>query len=112
MKIFYKSISVPKEVLEKNSFSHEQLLFPKNVFEALKYALEESAALLPVEARKFQDWNVGLLQRFEEGDFQGEDRNVGITPEVGLDHGGEKEKNEGRVDVDIKSIPNSEALLE
>jgi hypothetical protein len=112
MKIFYKSISDPKEVLEKNSFSHEQLLFPDHVFKALKDALEESTDLLPAEAKKFQDWSVGLLERFDEGDFQGDERSVGITPEVELNDSGDNRKNERRGDVDIKDIPNSEALLE
>jgi hypothetical protein len=115
MKVFYKSISNAKEVLEKNSFSHEELLFPDNVFEALRHALEESRGLLPESARKFQEWNVGLLERFGRIDLEGLDVSVGITPErvEGGDTANE-ENNKGAPDKGepaIEDIPNSEALL-
>jgi hypothetical protein len=117
MKIFHKPISNPKEVLEKNSFSHEQLLFPEYVFESLKGAFEESAELLPVSARMFQDWDVGLLERFGDSDFEGVEAKVGVTPVVEVGEGSGREevqktngqKSEG---PSIKEIPHSEALLE
>ncbi|KAF2435842.1 hypothetical protein EJ08DRAFT_580048 [Tothia fuscella] len=111
MKIFYKSIDNPKEVIEKNQFSHEQLTFPTNIFEQLKQSLVESAKLLPSSARKFQDWNVGMLERFGEEDLKGLDVSVAPTPEMEVQskEGAEKE---GKGEVSIEDIPNSSALLE
>jgi hypothetical protein len=117
MKIFYKTISNSKEVLEKNSFSHEQLLFPDNVFAALRRALEESMELLPVSARKFQEWNVGLLERFDEADFTGAAARVGITPSIAAGEASDGEVNQkdsgqGSGGLSLEEIPNSKELLE
>ena len=34
----------------------------------LRELLVKSGDLLPAQSRKFQDWNVGLLERFTKGD--------------------------------------------
>ncbi|EON61953.1 hypothetical protein W97_01171 [Coniosporium apollinis CBS 100218] len=55
-----------KEAVEKaeSSFSSEELALPSPIFGALRAALGGSAELLPASARKFQNWQVGLLERF------------------------------------------------
>jgi hypothetical protein len=110
MKIFYKSIPNPTEIIDKNQFSHEELMFPQNIFEQLKESLEESALLLPSSARQFQEWNVGLLERFGEKDLMEEDVMVAPTPPT-KDLNGKLEEERGQ-DVAIESIPNSSALLD
>lgn len=62
MKILWKDATEKVE----NSFSSEELALPSPVFRALETALTDSAELLPASARKFQDWNVSLLQRFTD----------------------------------------------
>lgn len=46
--------------LELEGSEHRQLL----------RALDESSTLLPLAARRFQDWNVGILRRFTREDIQ------------------------------------------
>ena len=38
------------------------------MYEELDWALEKSQRLLPPTAKKFQEWDVGLLERFDLGD--------------------------------------------
>lgn len=66
MKIFYQhqTYTSPKPG-ESESASVEEVVFPKELFETLVSALEESQRILPVVARHFQGWQVGLLERFD-----------------------------------------------
>ncbi|KAF2146594.1 uncharacterized protein K452DRAFT_348336 [Aplosporella prunicola CBS 121167] len=57
------------QALDSQSLSMEELSLPKPAFEALIDTLTKSAQWLPASARKFQDWNVGLLKRFEENEI-------------------------------------------
>lgn len=68
-KIFYKPLSQQTSAptfLDANSNTHEDLFFanPKDLV-ALHETLEKSTAMLPASARSFQDWNIGLLHRYE-----------------------------------------------
>jgi hypothetical protein len=54
--------------LDKQSMSEGEIEMPDFEFDALKRSLEQSAVLLPESARRFQDWNVALLERFAVGD--------------------------------------------
>lgn len=47
----------------------EEVEFPKELYEELTRSLKESQALLPVGARKFQGWEVGLLGRFDPAEI-------------------------------------------
>jgi hypothetical protein len=47
------------------STSVEELCLPLNIYEAIRLALEQSNEMLPVSARRFRDWDVALLDRFE-----------------------------------------------
>ncbi|KAF2277527.1 uncharacterized protein EI97DRAFT_296624 [Westerdykella ornata] len=69
MKIFYqkKEWSPPKPG-EAEPASVEEVSFPQELFDELHSALEESQQLLPVSARRFQGWDVGLLERFDVGE--------------------------------------------
>jgi hypothetical protein len=50
--------------LDKQSMSEGEIEMPQFEFDALKRSLEQSAVLLPESARRFQEWNVALLERF------------------------------------------------
>jgi ubiquitin-protein ligase E3 D len=72
MKVFYKRQTwTPLQPGEPESASIEDVPFPEELFEELSKALEEGKALLPVNARMFQGWEVGLLERFEIQDVRG-----------------------------------------
>jgi hypothetical protein len=70
MKVFYqKQTWQPLKPGEPESASIENVEFPEGLFEELRHVLEESQKVLPPTARKFQGWEVGLLQRFDVGDL-------------------------------------------
>lgn len=56
------------QALDKQSLSVEELGLPAPAYSALREALRESGELLPSSARNFQEWNVGLLERFEDSE--------------------------------------------
>jgi hypothetical protein len=66
MKVFYqKQTWQPLKPGEPESASIEDVEFPEDLYEELDKALELSQRLLPPTAKKFQGWDVGLLERFE-----------------------------------------------
>lgn len=67
MKILYQQVANARDVLDKQHTSVEELTLPVHVLESIRASLEESTALLPLSARKFQNWDVGLLARFDSG---------------------------------------------
>ncbi|QDS68373.1 hypothetical protein FKW77_010740 [Venturia effusa] len=77
IKVYHKPLTNPSDFLNKNSTSHEHLLFPPGLYKSLADSLETSKLLLPEAARRFQDWDVGILERFDADDvgFAG-DRDV------------------------------------
>jgi hypothetical protein len=121
MKIYWKPIEDAAKVMDEHHFSHEHLVFPPHVYIALKQALEASEFLLPQSARKFQDWNVGLLQRFSWEDVSGSDATVLPAPKISLttteamqaktQETERKKEMEDAREV-IRKIYGSEALLE
>lgn len=67
MKIFYKPIDAPAaEKLLENGNAEEVFLHVEAVQEIVR-CLKASAEFLPSSGRRFQSWDVGLLERFEEG---------------------------------------------
>lgn len=65
MKIFYKEVEHPLQLLDDHSTTLEDLELPETEFVALKRTLEEIQDILPASARTFQDWQVGLIDRHE-----------------------------------------------
>lgn len=66
IKIFWKPQTwSPPQPGEPESASIEDVVFPGEVFDGLESALRSSQALLPMNARGFQGWEVGLLERFD-----------------------------------------------
>ena len=66
MKIFYKKQTwQPLRPGDSESASIEDMEFPNDLYEELDDALRLSQRLLPPTAKKFQGWDVGLLERFD-----------------------------------------------
>lgn len=63
MKIYYKYIANPKIILEEESSKVDELQLPSDATASLRAALDASTRLLPIAARRFQDWTVGFLER-------------------------------------------------
>ncbi|KAH8593335.1 ubiquitin-conjugating enzyme E2-binding protein [Bisporella sp. PMI_857] len=65
MKIFWKRISGSMVESLVGNASVEEVFLPEETIAEIHETLRESADFLPASARKFQDWDVGLLERFE-----------------------------------------------
>jgi HECT-like Ubiquitin-conjugating enzyme (E2)-binding len=68
MKIFWKAVSgsAADKLMEDNTRPVEDVSLPLETILEIKKDLLDSAFLLPPSQRRFQDWDVGLLERFEE----------------------------------------------
>jgi ubiquitin-protein ligase E3 D len=66
MKVFYKKTEEPLKLLDDHQSTLEELALPEQEYSQLAEAMEESASILPQSARTFQDWQVGLLDRYEK----------------------------------------------
>lgn len=69
-KVLWKQASAEAQEarLDAHSLSEGEIEMPGFELDALRQSLEDSAALLPEQARLFQDWKVALLERFTEED--------------------------------------------
>ena len=72
MKVFYQETADVEKLLHPeignpSPLSVEELELPSMIFEAMANALTGSTSMLPVSARKFNGWHVGLLSRFSRG---------------------------------------------
>lgn len=65
--LWVESVASPQDVghLNRQALSEGELELPAGEMDILRNALLQSAQLLPDSARKFQAWNVALLQRFK-----------------------------------------------
>ncbi|KAJ6087172.1 hypothetical protein N7467_006086 [Penicillium canescens] len=69
MKVFYQDCAdvdglLHPEIGNPSPLSVEELELPSMVFEALSTALRGSNSMLPLSARRFGEWDIGLLSRF------------------------------------------------
>lgn len=69
MKVFYQeTVDLDKllspDLGKATPLSVEELELPSMVFRVLHSALNDTNQMLPVSARTFNDWQVGLLSRF------------------------------------------------
>lgn len=69
MKVFYQEKEdvdklLAPEIGQPSPLSVEELELPSMIFQALSDTLHRSSQMLPVSARKFNEWQVGLLSRF------------------------------------------------
>lgn len=68
MKLFYRMVEEgkAKEVLLDDA-NVEDILLPEDVLMEVGDLLRCSTELLPASVRKFREWNVGLLDRYDGG---------------------------------------------
>jgi ubiquitin-protein ligase E3 D len=85
MKVFYKEIEEPLKMLDENGTSLEELALPSFEVEALRESMAKTEAILPVSARTFQEWKVGLIDRFEA-----QPSGFGAMDQNALNHKGER----------------------
>jgi hypothetical protein len=65
MKIFWKAISAAEANKLLDSSTHEEVSLPAETIIEIERLLRQSASFLPPSGRMFQDWDVGLLERFD-----------------------------------------------
>lgn len=66
LKVFYQEVDNPTKLLDSHQSTLEELAVPKLEYETLHKELLGSKDYMPLSARTFQDWQVGLLDRWEE----------------------------------------------
>ncbi|PGH36503.1 hypothetical protein GX50_00690 [[Emmonsia] crescens] len=71
MKIFYQEVPDIQSMLNPaqgapSPTALEDVSLPPNIYDGMKQALERSSETLPISARQFREWRVGLFSRFEE----------------------------------------------
>ena len=96
---FKKQTWAPLQPGEPESATIEDVEFPRELYEELEKSLDESQDVLPATARKFQGWDVGLLQRFDVGEQVLGDQDSagkGIEGEEGLGLGSGSDERRGR----------------
>lgn len=69
MKVFFQEREDVEELLHPGvgkvtPLSVEELELPSMIFQELFDTLRRSNQMLPLSARRFNEWNVGLLSRF------------------------------------------------
>lgn len=72
MKVFFQETDdvdglLHPEIGNPSPLSVEEVELPLRIFEATAEALKGSNMMLPVSARQFNEWQVGLLSRFSRG---------------------------------------------
>jgi hypothetical protein len=65
MKIFYQSVDDPRKLLDEPGNAVEELHLPVPGLQEFITILKQSTTLLPQSARKFKEWSVGLLDRYQ-----------------------------------------------
>lgn len=65
MKVFWKPVTEKdaKGLLDSNTA--EEIQYPADAILEIEQCLRKSALCLPPSARKFRDWDVGLLERYQ-----------------------------------------------
>ncbi|KAJ5965940.1 hypothetical protein N7481_012654, partial [Penicillium waksmanii] len=69
MKVFYQNVDdvdklLSPELGKVSPLSVEELELPSSILQSLSFSLEKSNNMLPLSARRFNEWHVGLLSRF------------------------------------------------
>lgn len=66
MKVFWKVVSSHEAAILLDSDSVEDLELQTDGLLEIERCLRESAVCLPPSARKFKEWDVGLLDRYQQ----------------------------------------------
>jgi hypothetical protein len=70
-KVFYQTAPSPQTLLDSHPTTLEELILPASIYEEFETELRSSTNILPESARTFQEWSVGLLERYERVPIQG-----------------------------------------
>ena len=73
VKVFWQDCDLSSQdtgALNRQMLAEGELELPPDEMQELRVKLAASAELLPIGARKFQDWNVALLPRFTRADLR------------------------------------------
>jgi len=65
MKVFWNPVSLTTATELAETSGVEEILLPMDAIREIEGILRSSAGFLPPSGRKFRDWEVGLLERFE-----------------------------------------------
>lgn len=65
MKVFWNPVSLIAATELADTPGVEEILLPIDAIREIEEVLRSSAGFLPPSGRKFRDWEVGLLERFE-----------------------------------------------
>ncbi|KAF1359503.1 hypothetical protein EJ07DRAFT_178565 [Lizonia empirigonia] len=100
IKCFFRQQTwAPLQPGEPESTTMEDVEFPTELYEELEKSLDESQDVLPATTRKFKEWDVGLLERFDVGEeLLGDQDSLGEGMEglEGLDLGDDSDESRGR----------------
>lgn len=66
MKVFWKTLTLDAAEELVGSNGVEEVFLPNESICGIEACLQSTSSFLPPSARKFQGWNVGLLERYEE----------------------------------------------
>ncbi|POS83883.1 hypothetical protein EPUL_004168 [Erysiphe pulchra] len=66
IKVFWKVVSGNDANNIRDNIGIEEVFLPSYVISEIEDALTSSSVLLPACSQKYQEWNVGLLERYEE----------------------------------------------
>ena len=80
MKIFYQPTQDPQNILDEQSNTVEELYLSVSVLHEFTTTLKESTNLLPMSARSFKEWSVGLLDRYQKDSAITEDVDAQFKP--------------------------------
>jgi len=65
MKIMWKAVDTKSHNTLTSQAGVEELELPRSVYLKLCTALSANQSMLPQSSRRFQDWQVSLLRRFD-----------------------------------------------
>ena len=80
MKIFYQLAKEPQKILDEQSQTVEELFLSVPILHEFTTALKESTNQLPMSARSFKEWSVGLLDRYQRDSAVTEDVDAQFKP--------------------------------
>ncbi len=80
MKIFYQPVEDPQKILDEQSYTSEELYLSTSILNQFTAALKESTNLLPMSARSFREWSVGLIDRYQKDSAITEDVDAQFKP--------------------------------
>lgn len=115
MKIFYRALPDHPQSSSPSASSlldeHEELRLSAPVLSEFTAALTHSTDLLPLSARTYQDWTVGLLDRYQKDPAVTGDVDRGFKPLFTGSGDAAKEDGDGEGEGDESSMMKKEGVF-